>query len=167
MGKILDIILVVFLLGIGFVSCGDDGCMENRSSIPLIAFYSDADTTQRVAIDSLTVWGIGQINDSLLLDTASVNQFMAPLRDGVDTTKYVLRYDQENLNPRYKFDTLTFVYHSYVKFDSAECGAMFNYVIDDFRYTTHQLVSATLLTKEIDNLNIENVKLFYHVEEAE
>ena len=43
MGKILDIILVVFLLGIGFVSCGDDGCMENRSSIPLIAFYSDAD----------------------------------------------------------------------------------------------------------------------------
>ena len=112
MGKILDIILVVFLLGIGFVSCGDDGCMENRSSIPLIAFYSD-------------------------------------------------------LNPRYKFDTLTFVYHSYVKFESAECGAMFNYVIDDFRYTTHQLVSATLLTKEIDNLNIENVKLFYHVEEAE
>lgn len=76
-------------------------------------------------------------------------------------------YDQENLNPRYKFDTLTFVYHSYVKFESAECGAMFNYVIDDFRYTTHQLVSATLLTKEIDNLNIENVKLFYHVEEAE
>lgn len=167
MGKILDIIFVGLLLGIGFVSCGDDGCMENRSSIPLIAFYSDADTTRRVSIDSLMVWGIGQINDSLLLDTASVSQFMAPLRDDMDTTRYVLRYDQKNLNPRYKFDTLTFVYHSNIKFESAECGAMFNYIIDDFKYTTHQLVSAKLLTREIDNMNIENVKLFYHVEEAE
>lgn len=77
MGKILNIIFVGVLLGIGFISCGDDGCMENRSSIPLIAFYSDADTTQKVNIDSLTVWGIGQISDSLLLDTVSVSQFMA------------------------------------------------------------------------------------------
>ena len=167
MGKILRYITVtlpVWLVICAFVSCNDTGCMENRSSIPYVTIYSDSTVPQPIYIDSLTVYGIGQVGDSMLLDTAMrVSSMFLPLRDNRDTTRFVIRYDQERINPRYKTDTLTLVYRSYVYFASAECGAMFNYIIDSLGYTTYQLQSAKLVRNEITNLSMENIQLFYHV----
>ena len=42
---------------------------------------------------------------------------------------------------------------------------MYNYVIDDFRYTTWQIVDARLMTQEFNNQDVENVLLYYYVPE--
>ena len=42
---------------------------------------------------------------------------------------------------------------------------MYNYVIDDFRCTTWQIVDAELMTSEVNNQDVENVRLYYYVVE--
>lgn len=168
MGKILNLPLCFFAILIAsvvFQACGDVGCMDNRSSIPYITFYSQQSPTQSVVIDSLSVYGIGQRDDSLLFDTITAKSLLLPLRNDKDTTRYVLRYDKKNIHPAYKRDTLTLVYHSYIYFASAECGAMFNYIIDSLGYTTYQIVSAELLTKDVRNQSVENIKLYFRTNE--
>lgn len=145
------------------VACNTEACLESKTSIFNAAFYAYGDSAAKVVVDSVSVYGVGQFNDSLLVDTANISSFQATLRSDRDTTQYVIRYDQHNLNPRYKRDTLTFVYHTYIEFESAECGAMYNYVIDDFRYTTWQIVDAELMTSEVNNQDVENVRLYYYV----
>ena len=165
MGKFCKYIVLglpVWLVLVAAVSCGDSNCMENRSSVPYAVFYNDSVVPQRISIDSVSVYGIGQPGDSMLLDTARrVSSTYLPLRDGRDTTRFVIRYEQRNLDPRYKADTLTIIYHSYVRFVSAECGAMFNYIIDSLGYTTWQIASAQVVQREVNNLQAENVQLFY------
>lgn len=146
-------------------ACNTEACLESKTSIFSAAFYAYGDSGVKVIIDSVSVYGVGQYKDSLLVDTANISSFQATLRSDRDTTQYVIRYDQHNLNPRYKRDTLTFVYHTYIEFESAECGAMYNYVIDDFRYTTWQIVDARLMTQEFNNQDVENVLLYYYVPE--
>ena len=94
MGKFLryiTITLPVWLVLIAFISCNDTGCMENRSSIPYVTIYSDSTVPQTIYIDSLTVYGVGQIGDSMLLDTAmNVSSMYLPLRDDKDTTRFVI-----------------------------------------------------------------------------
>ena len=42
---------------------------------------------------------------------------------------------------------------------------MYNYVIGDFRYTTWQIVDARLMTTEVNNQDVETVRLYYYVPE--
>lgn len=156
--------LVVLL---ALAACNAEVCLDRKSSIMTVSFYAFGDTTMRVRIDSLTVYGIGQPADSLLLDKLSVSSFQGALRSDRNATQYVLHYEQTGLNPRYSHDTLTFVYHAYVEFETAECGAIYNYVIDEFRYTTWQIIGAEMRTAEIDNHETENVRLYYYVPETE
>lgn len=158
--------LLFCLLPVFFsTGCNTEACLESKTSIFSAAFYAYGDSGVKVAIDSVSIYGVGQYKDSLLVDTANIASFQATLRSDRDTTQYVIRYDQHNLNPRYKRDTLTFVYHTYIEFESAECGAMYNYVIDDFYYTTWQIVDAQLMTPEFNNQDVENVRLYYYVPE--
>ncbi len=145
------------------IACNTEACLDSKSSVMTVSFYSFGDSTFAVTIDSVSVYGVGQPADSLLVDTARISSFRATLRSDRDTTQYVIRYDQHNLNPRYKRDTLTFVYHAYVKFDKAECGAIYNYVVDEFYYTTWQIIEAEMMTHEITNQEMENVRLYYYV----
>ncbi len=160
---ILCVVALLFLP----VACNTEACLDRKSSIMTVDFRAYGDTALAVRVDSLSVYGIGQPTDSLLLDRASVSSFQATLRSDKDTTQYVLYYDQYNLNPRYSRDTLTFIYHAYVQFETAECGAIYVYVIDEFRYTTWQIIQAEMRTPEIDNREIENVRLYYAVSESE
>ena len=164
---LMPVVGVVAFLGVMLLptACNTEACLDSKSSIMTVGFYSFGDSSYAVTIDSVSVYGVGQPADSLLVDTARISSFQATLRSDKDTTQYVIRYDQRNLNPRYKRDTLTFVYHAYVKFDKAECGAIYNYVIDEFYYTTWQIVGAEMMTDEINNQDVENVRLYYYVSE--
>lgn len=143
-------------------ACGSSGCYENRSSIPQAKFYAYNMPSQAVAIDSITVYGIGQPNDSLLLDAAkNVSSMYLPFRNDADTTQYVIRYD---MSPSTAYnDTLTFVYRRYPYFISGDCGVVFNYTVDDFSYTRNMLDSAALVAPEVTNKEVETIQLFYYV----
>lgn len=146
-------------------SCGSDGCVENRNSIPRAQFYSYNNQALALAIDSISIYGIGQPNDSMLLDSAvAVSQVYLPLRFTQDSTQYVIRYLQQSLSsPRYN-DTLTFVYQAYPYFASIDCGAMYNFNIDTCRYTRNVLDSVAVILREITNVDEESVRLFYTVQ---
>ena len=144
MGRLLSFIEgVLFLCACCLVlsNCGSNGCVDNRSSIPLAQFYSyDAQETA-LSVDSISIFGIGQPTDSMLLDS-----------------------EQQGLSsPRYN-DTLTFVYRSYPYFVSIDCGAMYNFVIDTCRYTRNILDSVSVTVPEITNKNVESIRIFYTVQ---
>ena len=171
MGKFLKYLvesLFVCVCVAGMGGCATDGCVDNRSSIPLAQFYSYDAQESALSIDSISIFGIGQPTDSMLLDSAiAVTQVYLPLRIAHDTTQYVIRYDQQGLSlPRYN-DTLTFVYRSYPYFASIDCGAMYNFVIDTCRYTRNVLDSVAVIVPEITNKNVESVRIFYTVQSTE
>ena len=152
-------IVTVFLYG-----CGDSGCLDTRSSMPIANFDNTNSPSQQLSIDSISVYGLGQINDSLLLDSArNVSQISLPFRNSHDTTQYVIHYNQHNLSFDQYNDTLTFIYHPYPYFVSAECGAMFNYIMDKWEYTRNVLDSMAVVVTEITNENVESIKLFYEI----
>ena len=89
MGRLLSFIEgVLFLCACCLVlsNCGSNGCVDNRSSIPLAQFYSyDAQETA-LSVDSISIFGIGQPTDSMLLDSAvAVTQFI--FRCGLHKTR--------------------------------------------------------------------------------
>lgn len=165
MGKILRRLSIQLLAiaagGFLFWGCGDAGCLENRTSTPLILFYNRDNPSQQFSLDSVSVKGIGQPLDSLLLDTArQVSQLRLPLRDDVDSTAYVIRYDWANAPLP---DTLVFYYQSYPYFASMDCGCMFNYTLDSVTFTYHLFDSVAVVKPLIDNQNVENIQFFYPV----
>lgn len=118
MGRLLSFIEGVLFLCVCCLvlsNCGSNGCVDNRSSIPLAQFYSyDAQETA-LSVDSISIFGIGQPTDSMLLDSAvAVTQVYLPLRFTQDSTQYVIHYrTARSFVSSVKTDTLTFVYRSY------------------------------------------------------
>ncbi|MDD6025803.1 MAG: hypothetical protein PUD26_04290, partial [bacterium] len=79
-------------------ACGSDGCTSNTASIPLAQLYSSS-TLKAIAVDSISVYGIGAPGDSMIVRCGrSISQFTMPLRTTVDETKYVIHYDQKALS---------------------------------------------------------------------
>ncbi len=168
MGKVLKSVIALWGLCAvvtGLTGCNGDGCIDNRSSIPMAQFYSyDAKETP-LSIDSISIYGIGQSTDSVLLQaTKGVTLVYLPLRFTQDSTQYVIHYEQRGLtSPRYN-DTLTFVYKAYPYFESVDCGAMYNFAIDTCRYTRNVLDSVSVTVPVITNKNQETVRIFYTVQ---
>ena len=74
---IMALCAITLLLG----SCGSDGCVENRNSIPRAQFYAYGAQDLALSVDSISIYGIGQPTDSILLDSAvAVTQVYLPLR---------------------------------------------------------------------------------------
>lgn len=146
-------------------SCGSNGCYENRSSIPMAKFYAYNYPTKTVSIDSISIYGIGQRNDSLLLDCARrVSSLQLPLRNDADTTQYVIRYETKSIPSSSLYnDTLTWIYTRYPYFISGDCGVVFNYAIDTVLYTRNMLDSVAVMVDEVTNQDQETIRLYYYV----
>ncbi len=156
---------IVLLILVWLVSCGSSGCYENRSSLPIAALYATNAPTQAIAIDSVSLYGIGVSSQSLLLDCArQVSTMTMPLRNDADTTSYVIRYDMKALSHTSRYnDTITWVYTRYPYFISGDCGVVFNYVIDTICHTHNMLDSVAIMTDEVTNVSQETIRLYYYV----
>ena len=157
------IYLIVVFVAILIVGCGN-GCFENRTSIPKVAFYASNAPERAISIDSISVYGVGQKTGAMIVDCGRrVTSLSLPFRNDADTTQYVVQYDMKALAQYGICDTLTFVYTRYPHFISADCGVTFNYRIDQFQYTTHMLDSAALMVEEVTNIDQETLRLYYYV----
>ena len=157
------IYLIVVFVAILIVGCGN-GCFENRTSIPKVAFYASNAPERTISIDSISVYGVGQKTGAMIVDCGRrVTSLSLPFRNDADTTQYVVQYDMKALAQYGICDTLTFVYTRYPHFISADCGVTFNYRIDQFQYTTHMLDSAALMVEEVTNIDQETLRLYYYV----
>ena len=145
------------------VGC-DNGCFENRTSIPKAALYASNMPDKTISVDSISVYGVGQKSGAMIVNCGKrVTSFSLPFRNDADTTEFVIRYDMKALAQSGVCDTLTFIYTRYPHFISADCGVTFNYQIDDFRYTTYMLDSAAVMVDEVTNIDEETLRLYYYV----
>ncbi len=163
-----QILFLSVTLSVIFVSaCNDTGCTDNQSSLPLAGFYS-SQTKSAISIDSLTVFGVGMIGDTTIVNNAnSMCQVYMPFNPGATQAQFVLRYEQKAFSNFGIEDTLTVSYEAVPFFHSNECGAMYVYDIKDYS-TTHALIDSVLfLAPRIDNTNKENIQIFFRTKEAD
>ena len=91
--KILPLALGIVVAAAMLHSCAGDGCTSGTSSVPIVGFYSSS-TQKAIAVDSLTVYGIGAPGDSLLVNCGrNLSKLELPLRTSVGNVQFVLHYD--------------------------------------------------------------------------
>lgn len=149
-------------------ACSTKECYENRNSLPLAGFYSSSEEPEAISLNSITIAGIGAPGDSLLHDKASsLSETYLPFRIDSPETSYAIRYtgaDYGNLNLA---DTITFRYKIIPWFISEECGATFKFEIENIE-TTHTFIdSVTCPTGIIDNINTQNLRIYFRVDDGD
>ncbi len=167
MGKIL-ILFILTIIGASIITgCNSTGCLENQNSIPLAGFYSKS-TMKAIAIDSISIGGVGAPSDSLIIDNGQeVSQVYLPFRSSKESSSFYIHYNQEALNFDTLNDTITFDYESIPYFVSEECGAMYFYSIKKMKYTRHIIDSVGILDSLVKNTDIERIKIYFRTTEAE
>jgi lipoprotein len=147
--------------------CNTTGCLDNQSSIPLAGCYSSANGSQFAFSSVMRIHGVGAPGDSALSASSGASyRVYLPMRSTADNVSWCLHYTQENLDDDIFNDTITFVYTSIPYFASEECGAMYQYRIDECRYTTHLLDSVVVTDSLITNVDLERIKIYFRTQES-
>ena len=154
MRRLLPIVLIAMALC--WASCSDDSCRENGSSLPLATCYSG---TQQ-GVNGLSIMGIGVPGDSLLVDSATVNETYLPLRASTSSTSYALWRTSSDGSASVR-DTLTIDYTPVAFFHSVECGAMYNFDIHHVSHTSHGIDSVVLLTSLVTNTRTPSMRIYF------
>jgi len=151
--------VLMLVMGITLGSCSDASCYDNGSSLPLATFYID-DNQQ--TITGLTVMGIGVPGDSMLLNSASAQELYMPLRPNATSTSYLLQRTIVASNDTICFnDTITFDYKPIEFFHSIECGAMFNFEVNEVSHTSNAIDSVVMLTTLITNTRTPAMRIYF------
>lgn len=154
--------ILLGLLLVAFVSCGEGSCDDNGSAVPLAWFYGSG-TTQRASVDNLTVNAIGAPGDTILINNKTVSELSLPLRVSTDRTQWCFTF--MTTDSIFFTDTLTLVYRPIEYFASVECGAMYNFDLQQVT-TTHHVIDSILVTQP-HVTNVEQVNLRIYVPFAE
>jgi hypothetical protein len=151
------------------VGCNTQGCVKNRSALPLMGFYANS-TQQSIALDSLEMGGVGAPNDSLLISAGdATSSLYFPLRADRNETAFYFHYayaDQGLDNPAFN-DTIVFNYTTSPYFESEECGAYYIYTINKLSYTRHLIDSVAIVDSVINNIDMERIKVFFRVSSSD
>lgn len=149
-------------------SCATNECYDNKNSLPLAGFYSSEKTPQAVSLDSVTIYGIGAPGDSILHDSVrNLTETYLPFRIDQGQTQYVIKYLGGVAGFFRVGDTITFNYDIVPWFVSAACGAVYNYRITSIETTHFAIDSVTCPLGVIDNVDIENIKIYFKVDSEE
>ena len=142
---------------IALAGCSNEGCMNNRNSIPMAGFYSLANE-EPLSVSKLAIYGVGAPGDSLLLDTVrSSHQVYLPLRGQLPSVRFAFKSGDLT-------DTLTINYNSYPFFDGEDCGAMWRYELTSVQYL-HTLIDSVFVTDPlISNVERESLMIFLKTE---
>ena len=155
MSRLLTIALIAMALC--GTSCSNDSCSDNGSSLPLATFYVG---DKQQSISRLSIMGIGVPGDSLLANNASINEAYLPLRATTSSTSYALWLTSSDGSVTVR-DTVTFSYKPVEYFHSIECGAMYNFDIQNVSHTHHGIDSVVLLTPLITNSRTPALRIHF------
>ncbi len=156
-------LLIAIASFIAFTACNTTGCLDNRSSIPIIQFYSSNEDVA-ISVDSIAIGGVGAPGDSLIVSpTTGTKEVYLPLRSFENSTSFFIAYCWKGMNDTFN-DTITFDYQSLPYFASEECGAMYLYTINKVSYTTHLIDSVVMLDTLITNSLIPTVRIYYQTQ---
>lgn len=157
--------LLLVLPGILLGGCNNSTCADNHSALPLMGFYNAA-TDQALTLDSIDFGGIGAPADSLLvLSGKRTQQLYLPFRNQQSTSSFFIHYNykEQGLDSPALNDTITFRYTASPFFASNECGAMYEYRIEEVTYTRHLIESVEVTDSTITNVERERIRVLFRV----
>lgn len=141
--------------------CNTGGCYDNQSAIPLAQFL-ESGTGKALTLRGVKIYGIGAPHDSTLMGTSeSRGQVYLPMRSTQSTTGWCFEFAvPDDTIP--VADTLVFEYKSIPFFASEECGAMYYYRIEHYRYTRHIIDSVAVANDSlITNADIPTISIYF------
>lgn len=163
----LAVAVLAAACALAIAGCNTNGCLENRNSVPLAGFYSDA-SMKLITIDSVQITGEGMPeSDPLLKAGEKVNQVYLPMRSTHQSTSWVLSYKQKDLDRPELNDTISFDYTSTPFFAGNECGVVYYYDITHMDYTKHLIDSVAIVDSLITNVDIERIQIYFRTGEPE
>lgn len=146
------------------VGCATDDCDGNRNTLPEAGFYANTPAHPKLAIDGLTVFGVGAPGDSLLLDSAvNVSSVPLPFNLEAESTTFVFRYDQAGGVE----DQVTFRYEAQPYFVSSACGVSYRFHIKGIEHTNQLIDSISVPGDVITNAEGENICIYFRYTEEE
>lgn len=149
------------IYGTFFSGCSTQSCLDNRSAVPTMGFYSSSTQTQ-VTLSHIELGGIGAPNDSLLVaDGESCSSVTLPFRADYGETSFRIHYNYTGLESTALDDIITFYYTSQPYFASEECGAYYRYRITKVDYTRHLIDSLVVTDSLITNVDLERIKVYF------
>lgn len=158
MKRIIIFILSSMLLiaGVTFfiVSCASEACFDETDAFLKASVY-DNSTKKVLTIDSLTLYGTGDVSDTIYDKASSVKPILFPLDPADETCTLVIRINKGLP------DTITFRYSSYPHLISKECGYTIYYDLDTILYTQHSIDAIMTEKKNITTVNEENIRIYY------
>lgn len=137
--------------------CGDAGCYDNGSAVPLARFYASGTTTQ-AAVSGVSVTAIGVPGDTMLVNDATVSELHLPLRISASHTQWRISFlttDSLVVN-----DTLTMRYRPIEYFASVECGAMYHFDLTEVSCTSHVIDSVRVEQPRVTHVDQVNLRLY-------
>ena len=161
-------VAVVTLLTLS--ACISGECLDNKNSLPLAGFYTSSTDPKAISLSGLTVYGYGAPGDSVLLQSGvGVNSLYLPFRIDEPQTTYIFHYEQEGIDDERYNDTITFKYEIVPYFVSAACGSIYKYKVESIEHTRHLMDSVVCTAPQniIDNVAIENLRVYFRVETEE
>lgn len=145
------------------ISCSSDDCTGNKNALPLAAFMNSDSTPKPISISALTVYGLDNPFDSLLVDNTSASQVSLPFRIHNDSSSFVFRYSFPDLFSQDIADTITFHYTVRPMFVSSACGATFFFDNVTATHTSEFIDSVRIPAGKITNANSQNIFIYFRL----
>ena len=150
---------VLIALTLVLAACSNDSCYDNGSSLPLATLYMG---NRQQSIPGLAIIGINAPGDSVLAQSSSIDEVYLPLRASVPQTSFALsRTITGDTATVIIQDTLTLDYKVVPYFHSAECGAMYNFDINNVSHTCHGIDSVVVLTPLVTNARVPALRIHF------
>ena len=150
-------------------ACSNNGCLSNRSAIPLASLYSST-TGSQITLSNIDVYGVGAPGDSMLVTHGeAVGDIYLPMRSTAQSVSWVIHYTDAALDSPDFNDTITIDYTSTPFFASEECGAMYYYTITRLTHSTHVIDSVVITIPDslVSNLDLETMRIYFRTASAD
>lgn len=135
-------------------SCAPEACLEETTSYLKASFIKNA-TAQRVAPDSLTLYGLNHENNKIYNKDRKVQPALFPLDQSTDNCSFVIKINGIQ-------DTISFRYSGNPHLVSKECGYTINFTLADTPLYTKNAIDRIYISKrKITTVNEENIRIFY------
>lgn len=154
--------------------CVNEECLDNKSTLPKAGFYSYAEPSKQVGLDSMLVYAAGAPDtqdpagerfNALLSPGDRATGIYMPFDQETDTTRFVFRYMQKDLAETGAADTVTCCYTRTPWFVNSACGVSYRYGVTSVEHTRMLIDSIAVPYGYITNVDRENFRIYFRIKD--
>ncbi len=153
--------IYLFALAFLFACTQTENCTQEKNVLMQVGFYKKTmdSTTKIYSISALTIdsiWVMGLGTDSLLYNKeTSIKSINIPLKKTIEQTDYIVRFNNTT-------DTISIFHTNNDRYYlSLECGCVVAHSIDEIVSTGHFIDSVSIINRDINTTNAENIQIYH------